>query len=39
MGTPEDLAGVVGFLCTEDAKWIQGQTIIVDGGLSLVRGR
>ncbi len=39
MGQPEDIAGVVGFLCTPDAKWIQGQTIIVDGGLSLVRGR
>lgn len=39
MGQPEDLANVVGFLCTEDANWIQGQTIIVDGGLSLVRGR
>ncbi len=39
MGQPDDIAGVVGFLCTPDAKWIQGQTIIVDGGLSLVRGR
>ncbi|EDP74115.1 SDR family oxidoreductase [Hydrogenivirga sp. 128-5-R1-1] len=39
MGMPEDIAGVVGFLCTEDAQWIQGQTIVVDGGLSLVRGR
>ncbi|WP_456464154.1 SDR family oxidoreductase [Persephonella sp.] len=39
MGMPEDIAGVVGFLCTPDAKWIQGQTIVVDGGLSLVRGR
>ena len=38
MGQPEDLAGVVGFLCTPDARWIQGQTIVVDGGLSLVRG-
>ncbi len=39
MGESEDLAGVVGFLCTEDARWIQGQTIVVDGGLSLVRGK
>ena len=39
MGMPEDIAGVVGFLCTEDAHWIQGQTIVVDGGLSLVRGK
>jgi 3-oxoacyl-[acyl-carrier protein] reductase/7-alpha-hydroxysteroid dehydrogenase len=36
MGTPEDVADVVGFLCTEDARWIYGQTLIVDGGLSLL---
>jgi 7-alpha-hydroxysteroid dehydrogenase len=32
MGTPEDLAGSVYFLCTEDASWITGHTLIVDGG-------
>ena len=32
MGTPEDLAGAVYFLCTEDASWITGHTLIVDGG-------
>ena len=32
MGTPEDLAGAIYFLCTEDASWITGQTIVVDGG-------
>jgi len=35
LGRPEDLAGVVAFLCTPDASWITGQTIIADGGLSL----
>lgn len=35
LGTPEDLSGVVSFLCTADAGWITGQTIIADGGLSL----
>ncbi len=32
MGTPEDLAGAVYFLCTDDASWITGHTLIVDGG-------
>lgn len=34
MGKPEDLAGACWFLCTEDASWITGQTIVVDGGTS-----
>lgn len=33
---PEDLARVVAFLCSPDAATICGQTIIVDGGFSLV---
>lgn len=36
MGTPEDVADVVAFLCTEAARWIYGQTLIVDGGFSLL---
>lgn len=32
MGTPDDLAGAIYFLCTDDASWITGQTIVVDGG-------
>ncbi len=32
MGTPEDLAGAILFLCSNDASWITGQTIVVDGG-------
>ena len=32
---PEEIASVVGFLLSEDASWIQGQTIIADGGLTL----
>ena len=34
--TPEDVAGVVGFLCTPDAGMIRGQVIVVDGGYSLL---
>jgi enoyl-[acyl-carrier protein] reductase III len=33
--TPQDMANVVAFLCTEDASMIRGQTIIVDGGYTL----
>jgi len=35
MVTPEDVANVVAFLCSEEAFMIRGQTIIVDGGTSL----
>jgi enoyl-[acyl-carrier protein] reductase III len=34
--TPEDVARVVAFLCSEDAAMIVGQTIMVDGGYSLL---
>ncbi len=32
-GKPEDVAGVIYFLASEDANYITGQTIIVDGGM------
>jgi enoyl-[acyl-carrier protein] reductase III len=35
VGTPDEIAAVVAFLCSEDARWITGQTIIVDGGYTL----
>jgi enoyl-[acyl-carrier protein] reductase III len=35
MVTPEDVAEVVVFLCSEEAFMIRGQTIIVDGGTSV----
>lgn len=34
LGQPEDVAGVVVFLLSEDARWITGVTIPVDGGLT-----
>jgi NAD(P)-dependent dehydrogenase (short-subunit alcohol dehydrogenase family) len=33
-GTPEEVAAVVLFLCSEDASYIAGQVIVVDGGAS-----
>jgi enoyl-[acyl-carrier protein] reductase III len=33
--TPEDVAGVVTFLCTPAASMIRGQVIVVDGGFTL----
>ena len=35
MVTPEDVANVVAFLCSEEAFMIRGQTVIVDGGTSV----
>ena len=32
---PEELASVAVFLLSDDASWIQGQTVVVDGGLTL----
>jgi len=34
--TPEDIAAAVAFLCGPDAEMVRGQTLIVDGGYSLV---
>ena len=33
---PQDVAGVVAFLCTPAAEMIRGQTIVVDGGYTLL---
>ena len=32
---PDDLAGTISFLCCDDASWILGQTLVIDGGLML----
>ena len=33
MGQPEDIAKVVAFLCSDDASYLTGQVIAVDGGM------
>ncbi|MBG69187.1 MAG: sugar dehydrogenase [Roseibacillus sp.] len=34
-GTPEEMAGLTAYLCSDDASYITGQTIFIDGGLTL----
>jgi NAD(P)-dependent dehydrogenase (short-subunit alcohol dehydrogenase family) len=36
LGTPADIGNAVSLLCSEEAGWITGQTIAVDGGSSLM---
>jgi glucose 1-dehydrogenase len=33
LGEPQDVAGVVAFLCSQDARYMTGTTVFVDGGL------
>ena len=35
LGVPEDVAGAVTFLSSQDASWITGQTLVLDGGVTL----
>jgi 3-oxoacyl-[acyl-carrier protein] reductase len=35
LGKPEDIAKVVGFLCSPEADYITGQVIAVDGGMTM----
>ena len=34
-GEPEDCAGIVSLLCSEEGRYITGQSIYVDGGMSV----
>ncbi len=38
LGVPEDVAGAVAFLLCEDAAWITGRTLVLDGGVTLTGG-
>lgn len=33
-GRPEDIASIIAFLASDDAKYVTGQTIVADGGMS-----
>ncbi|MEU4425905.1 SDR family oxidoreductase [Actinoplanes sp. NPDC024001] len=35
LGVPEDVSATVAFLCSPEAGWITGQTIVIDGGVTL----
>jgi NAD(P)-dependent dehydrogenase (short-subunit alcohol dehydrogenase family) len=35
LGEPDDIAGAVAYLASDDANWITGQTLVLDGGLAL----
>jgi enoyl-[acyl-carrier protein] reductase III len=34
--SPDDIAAAVAFLCSPDAEMVRGQTLVVDGGFSLL---
>ena len=34
IGQPDDIAGIVAFLVSDDSRWITGRTILADGGLN-----
>ena len=38
LGVPEDIAGVVAFLLSDQASWVTGQTVVLDGGMTLTGG-
>ena len=38
LGKPEDIGAIVAFLLSDEASWITGQCLGVDGGHTLRRG-
>jgi NAD(P)-dependent dehydrogenase (short-subunit alcohol dehydrogenase family) len=38
LGRPEDFAGAVGDLASDDAAWVSGEVLTVDGGLAVAGG-
>ncbi len=39
VGEPEDIGDVAVWLCTEEARFITGQSILVDGGFNIAGAR
>ncbi|MQA63184.1 MAG: glucose 1-dehydrogenase [Actinophytocola sp.] len=38
LGVPDDIGSVVAFLLSQDAAWLTGQLIVIDGGVTLTGG-
>jgi NAD(P)-dependent dehydrogenase (short-subunit alcohol dehydrogenase family) len=38
VGEPEDVARLAAFLLSDDASWITGEIVVIDGGVTLVSG-
>jgi 3-oxoacyl-[acyl-carrier protein] reductase len=38
LGVPEDVASAVAYLASDDAAWITGHTLVVDGGVTMTGG-
>lgn len=38
LGEPDDISGAVAYLLSDDAAWTTGQTLVLDGGVTLTGG-
>lgn len=38
LGVPEDVSGAVAYLLSDDADWVTGRTLVLDGGVTLTGG-
>jgi NAD(P)-dependent dehydrogenase (short-subunit alcohol dehydrogenase family) len=38
LGVPDDTSKLAGFLLSDDASWITGQTVVIDGGITTMGG-
>ncbi|KAF1843872.1 uncharacterized protein K460DRAFT_368733 [Cucurbitaria berberidis CBS 394.84] len=36
VGTPDNIARIVAWLCSDDSKWVSGQTISASGGFLML---
>ena len=37
IGAAKDIANIINFLLSDDSKWITGQNISIDGGMSTIK--